>query len=130
MRKNGLNPVERSPEVDVHGLLKVAVGHMLERTHLNNAGVIDQHVNPPEMLQHDVDRGSHVRGFGDVAHDRQNFSFARIQRHRRPLKFVFAPGKNRDARAFRAKPAGQQQPESARAAGNDYEAAGEVHPFS
>ncbi len=44
MRHRRTHRVERAPEVGGHRLLEVADGHVLERPHLDHAGVVDEHI--------------------------------------------------------------------------------------
>jgi hypothetical protein len=54
-RQHGERHVKRPPEMRLHGRFVIFERHHLHRPDLNDARVVDQHVNPPEVLAHAAD---------------------------------------------------------------------------
>ena len=54
--------------MDPHGLLVVGQGHDLHRPDLDDAGVVDEHVDPAEVAEGVVDQHLNLGGVGDVVH--------------------------------------------------------------
>ena len=60
------------------GVLEILLRHVLERTDLNNAGIVDQHVDRPKLVDDAVDGGAYVGSTSDVTTDREDAAAARL----------------------------------------------------
>ena len=59
-----------SAKMHVHRVLVIGMRHVLDRTDLNDAGVVDQHVDAAEPLHRDLYRMFDMCGLAHVARDR------------------------------------------------------------
>ena len=66
--RHGLRAVEHPAQVDVDHAVELFEGHLLQAGVLRDAGVVDQHVDAPEPLQHAAGRGVHHVAVRDVHH--------------------------------------------------------------
>jgi hypothetical protein len=60
-----------------HRAVIIIAGHMIERTDFDHAGVVDQDVNPVEMIDDFPDRSLNLIAIEQIAFDGENLSAAR-----------------------------------------------------
>ena len=121
VRENRFGTMQCPPEMHVHRLLVIAIRHMLERTDLYHARVIDEHVDAAEMMRDDLDRLLHQRPFGHIARNRQHAAVVAELILRAQQLFPIAR-QQRHTRAFLSKLSRHQQSKPARTARNDGDA--------
>ena len=83
------------------------------------AGVVDQHVDFPEALDHGVDQRGHRVGLADVAGARKHLEPAGAQRLGGGQEVLLAPAGDRHARAERRELLGDRAPDPGTAAGDE-----------
>ena len=66
---SGFGHVEDALEVDVHHQVPVLLGHLEEQVVAGDAGVVDQHVDPAELVDHALHGGLGGGRVDDVAAD-------------------------------------------------------------
>ena len=104
----------------LHRLIEVIEGRVLERHHLNDAGVVDQQVDPASHPGDLVDDIVH-RGFvTNVALEDGDTATQRLQANPGAIQIGARARQKRHVRAFKHQPSGEREPESARAAGDDH----------
>jgi hypothetical protein len=84
----------------------IAVCHVLDRPNLDDPGVVEQHVDAAEVLQHDVDGLLHLSTFADVAGDGQHAGAVELVLCAHQL--VPMTGEECEPRAFLPEPPRQQ----------------------
>jgi hypothetical protein len=62
-----------------HRAVIIFAAHVMERTDLDDAGVVDQDVNPVEMIDHFLDSCLNLVAIEQIAFDGENFSAARSE---------------------------------------------------
>src|SRR5438874_7783558 len=70
------NQFVRRPKMQSHRAVVILAGHVIERTDFDDAGVIDQDVNPVEMIDDFSDSGLNLVAIEQIAFDGENFSAA------------------------------------------------------
>jgi hypothetical protein len=73
---------------------------VIERTDFNNAGVVDQNVNPAEMIDDSTDSSLNLFAIEQVAFDGENFSAACSEIGFRAGKFFWITGEERNFSAL------------------------------
>jgi hypothetical protein len=91
---------------------------MVERTNFDNAGVVDQDVNPAEAIDHFPESGLNLIAVEQIALDRENSSAARSEIGFRAGEFFWITREESNVSALRANVSRQHEPEPARAASN------------
>src|SRR4051812_30747979 len=104
--------------MDSERFLEVAWGHVLDRSDLDDPGVVDQYVDAAEALHDRVDQPGRFALCGDVAGNRDRLDSARLEILAGPVEFAFVAGGDGNARPFAAKLSGDEQAETAGAAGD------------
>ena len=102
-----------------HRLLEVAALHVLERPHLDDAGVVDQHVDPSsprDDVPYELLRRLAVR---DVADHGRRVDAAIGEILTRAIELAFDAGRDRDPRALASELARHLEGEPARAGNHD-----------
>jgi hypothetical protein len=89
---------------------------MIERTDFDDAGVVDQDVNPVEAIDHFPDSGFNLIAIEQIAFDRENFSAARSEIGFRVREFFWIACEESNLSVLRANVSRQHEPEPARAA--------------
>jgi len=69
--QHGTSDGEHAEHVGLEDAPRLCVGQLLERADQPVTRVVDEHVDPPELPDRGVDRGTHRRGVGDVELDRE-----------------------------------------------------------
>jgi hypothetical protein len=108
--------VHRAPEVHRHRVLEIDGVHGLDGTHLDDAGVVDQDVQPPEAA---YGGGHHVfdlLAVGDVADLGKHLGAPVLQVQARAVQLRRVPRADGDAAALLGQLARQQHAQPARAA--------------
>ena len=113
--------MQRAPEVHVHRLLIIALGHVLDGPDLDDAGVVDQHVDGAEGFDGGTDQRFDVLADADVARGRLDVRRAAAAqvRLRGAQLFFIAAGDDQSSAFVRETPR-QQQSQPARSAGDDH----------
>src|SRR5215469_3686108 len=71
------NQFVRRPKMQSHRTFIIVAGHMIERTDFDDAGVVDQDVNPVEMIDDIPDSSLNLIAIEQIAFNGQNFSTTR-----------------------------------------------------
>ena len=125
-----IDHVERPPEMRRHRIFVVGELHVIERADLDDAGVVDQHVDarrtarPPGRSRRSASCAARTS-----AGDRQHLGerLARLDVVGRALQLLFVAGDQREPGAFVGQLARQDEAQSARPAGDDDRLAGESY---
>ncbi len=126
VRQRRQRRVERAPEVGGHRILEVVDGHVLERPDLDDAGVVDQHVDAAAIVGDPLDGPLDLRPIAEVALDRRGLAAQRLDVGGGPLELLFVARGQDDVRALGRERPRHRQAESARPAGDEHGRAGEV----
>jgi hypothetical protein len=102
-----------------HRALIIVAVHMIQRTDFDDAGVVDQDVNPVEMIDHFPDSSLNLIAIEQIALHSENFPVARSKIGFRPSEFLWVTRDESDLSALVANVSGQHKPESARPAGDE-----------
>ena len=89
---------ERTAQVDAHDQVPVLVGHLEQQVVAGDAGVVDQHVDPAELVDDPRDRGLDGLGVADVGADADGLRVALQRQLRRQ------PRRPRPRRGRRSRP--------------------------
>src|SRR5437773_9996742 len=73
------NQFVRRPKMQSHRAVIIFASHVIERTDFDDAGVVDQDVNPVEMIDDFPDSGLNLIAIEQIAFDAENFSAARSE---------------------------------------------------
>ena len=125
VRKRLPDQVEGCPEMKIHSPLEILALHMLERTDLDDAGVIDYDVEAAEMGHDLLDSRLDLRAFEQVAGDGEDFATSLDELGPSPRQLVRIACEQGDPCALRAKLAREDQSQAARSAGDQDDLAGE-----
>ena len=117
---------ERPPEVRRHRLLEVVDGHVLERPDLDDAGVVDEHVDAAPVVDDASDRALDLVAIGDVAGDRRDLAALPLDVGRGTLELLLVAGGEHHVRPGARELARHRQAEAARAAEDHDGLAGEL----
>jgi hypothetical protein len=79
-----------------HREVIIFAAHVIERTNFDNAGVVDQDVNPFEMIDDFPDSGLNLIPIEQIAFDGENSSAARSEIGFRARKFFRITGEERN----------------------------------
>jgi len=86
---------------------------MIERTDFDYAGVVDQDVNPAEMIDDSPDSSLNLIAIEQIAFYGENFSIARDEIGLRACEFLWITRKQSNVPALIANVSRQHEPESA-----------------
>src|SRR5205085_931397 len=70
--QGGQGGVQGRPEVGLHARLVIGDGHYFHRADLDDAGVVDQHVDAAQPVIHGPDHVLDLPPIGQIASDRNN----------------------------------------------------------
>src|SRR5690606_26057271 len=70
VRQHGFGHVDGAPEMHVHRTPVIGMLHVVERADLDDAGVVDEHVDTTEMRRNRLDRGADRVAVAYVAYGR------------------------------------------------------------
>jgi hypothetical protein len=99
-----------------HCALVIVATHVIERTDFDDAGVVDQNVNPVEMIDYFPDCSLNLIAIEKIALDGKNFSAACSEIVFRAREFFWIPCEQSNLSAFVANVSRQHETESARSA--------------
>ena len=99
-----------------HRAVIIFAAHVIERTDFDDAGVVDQNVNPVEMIDHFPDRSRNLIAIEQIAFDGENLSAARIEIGFRAREFFWITREQSNFSAFVANVSRQHETESTRSA--------------
>ena len=99
-----------------HRAFIIVAGHMIERTDFDDASVVDQDVNPVEMIDDFADSSLNLIAIEQIAFDGESFSTARSDIGLGAGEFFRVTRKERNASAPLANVSRQHQPKSTRPA--------------
>src|SRR5436309_2743847 len=119
--------VQRPPEMDVHRVLEISDVHVLERPHLNDAGVVDQDIDRAGARDDLLHELLGLVAVTDVARYDVDVDAARDEVLARALELGAVARGNRHPGALTPELAGDQQSESARSARDEHGAAAKVY---
>ena len=111
--KRGHCRMNRAPKMDIHRILEIVDGHLLQRADLHDAGVVDEDIDVAVVLTNAGD------GFGDlvlvfdVSRDRKDARAAMFQFVFGFDQFHFVAGDESDLGAFFGEFAGEDETEPA-----------------
>jgi hypothetical protein len=89
---------------------------VIERTDFDHAGVVDQDVNPVEMIDDFPDSGLNLTSIEQIAFDSENFSAARSEISFRAGEFFWITREKSNTSALVANVSRQHEPQSTRSA--------------
>ena len=92
---------------------------MLERTDLDHAGVIDEHVEAAPLGDHVFDDTGALAAFGEIAHQHGHADAAALEIDARRIQLHLVPGSECDVRSQASQLARDGEAETARTAGNE-----------
>ena len=99
-----------------HRAVVIFAGHVIERTDFDDAGVVDQDVNPVEMIDDFPDSGLNLIAIEQIAFDRENFSAASREIGFRAREFFWITREEGNVSALVANVSRQHEPKSTRSA--------------
>jgi hypothetical protein len=99
-----------------HSAVVIFAGHVIERTDFDDAGVVDQDVNPVEMIDDFPDSGLNLITIEQIAFDRENFSAASSDIRFCAREFFWITREESNLSALVANVSCQDEPESTRSA--------------
>jgi len=99
-----------------HRAVVILAGHVIERTDFDDAGVVDQDVNPVEMIDDFPDSGLNLIAIEQIAFDRENFSAASSEIGVCARKFFWITREQSNVSALVANVSRQHEPKSTRSA--------------
>src|SRR5262245_22362779 len=67
------------PKMHSHGAIVIFAGHVIERTDFDDTGVIDQDIDPVEMIDDFLDSALNLIPLEQIAFDSEDFSAARSE---------------------------------------------------
>src|SRR4029077_851492 len=73
------NQFVRRPKMQSHRAVIIFAAHVIERTNFDDASVVDQNVDPIEMIDHFPDSSLNLIAIEQIAFDGENFSAARSE---------------------------------------------------
>jgi len=99
-----------------HRAIEIIAGHVIEGTDFDDAGVVDQDVDPVEVIDHFPNSDFNLIAIEQIALDRENFSVARSEIGFRVREFLWITREESNLSALRANLSRQHEPESTRSA--------------
>jgi hypothetical protein len=99
-----------------HRAVVIFSAHVIERTNFDDAGVVDQNVNPVEMIDHFPDRSRNLIAIEQVAFDGENLSAARSEISFRAREFFSITREESNLSALVANVSRQHETKSTRSA--------------
>jgi hypothetical protein len=99
-----------------HRAVVIFAGHVIERTDFDDAGVVDQDVNPAEAIDDGPYSGLNLIAIEQIAFNGENFSAARSEIGFRAREFFRIAREESNVSALVANVSRQHEPESARSA--------------
>ena len=95
-----------------HRAVVIFAAHMIEWTDFDDAGVVDQNVDPIEMIDHFPDCSLNLIAIEQIAFDGKSFSAARSEIGLRSRKFFWITREESNLSAFIANVSRQHETES------------------
>jgi hypothetical protein len=83
-----------------HRAVIIFAAHVIERTNFDNAGVVDQDVNPVEMIDDSTDSSLNLFAIEQIAFDGEDSSAAPSEIGFRARKFFWITGEERNFSAL------------------------------
>src|SRR5437870_12758182 len=83
------NQLVGRPKMQSHRAFVIFAAHVIERTDFDDAGVVDQDVNPVEMIDYFPDSDLNLIASEQIAYDREKFSAATNEMRMCMRKFVW-----------------------------------------
>ena len=99
-----------------HRAVVIFAAHVIERTDFDDAGVIDQNVNPVEMIDDFPDSSLNLIAIEQIAFDGENFSAARSEIGFRAREFFWITREESNLSALVANVSRQHETKSTRSA--------------
>jgi hypothetical protein len=99
-----------------HRAIIIFASHVIDRTDFDDAGVIDQDVNPIEMIDDFPDSGLNLIAIEQIAFDRENFSAASSEIGFRAREFFWITCEESNVSALVTNASRQHETESTRSA--------------
>jgi hypothetical protein len=99
-----------------HRAFVIFACHVIERTDFDDAGVVDQDVNPAEAIDDFPDSGLNLIAIKQIAFDGENFSAARSEICFRAREFFWITREESNVSALIANLSRQHEPKSTRSA--------------
>src|SRR5262245_56222840 len=110
------NQFVRRPKMQSHRAVVIFTAHVIERTDFDGAGVVDQDVNPVEMIDDFPDSGLNLIAIEQIAFDGENVSAARSEIGFRTREFFWITREESNLAALTANVSRQHETESTRSA--------------
>src|SRR5678815_1876674 len=99
-----------------HRAVVIFAGHVIERTDFDDSGVVDQNVNPAEVIDDFPDSGLNLIAIEQIAFHTENFCAARGEIGFRAREFFWITREESNLSALVANVSRQHEPESTRPA--------------
>ena len=128
VRQHREHQEERTPEVGLHRIVVVRQLHVVQRTDLDDSGVVDQDVDAAVVLDRLRDGAFDILALANIRWHDQHLGgrLPVVDIVRGPPEFVLVASDERDARAFSGELPCEHESEPARSAGDDNRFAAEV----
>src|SRR5262245_53107369 len=101
-----------------HRAVVIVTGHVIERTDFDDAGVVDQDVDPVETIDDLSNSGLNLTRIEQIALDNENFPSCRSEVGFGAVEYAGIPSKKLNGSALVANVSRQHEPESTRSATN------------
>jgi hypothetical protein len=99
-----------------HRAIVVIAGHVIERTDFDHSGVVDQDVNPVEVINDFANSDLDLIAIEQIAFFGENFSATRCEIRPGPREFFWITRKQSNTSALVANVSRQHKPKSTRSA--------------
>src|SRR4249919_339977 len=116
LRHDLRNQFVRRPKMQSHRAFVIFAAHVFERTDFDDAGVVDQDVDPVEMIDDFPDSSLNLIAIEQIAFDGENFSGARSEIDLRTCEFFWITREQSNLSALVANVPRQHETESTRSA--------------
>jgi len=110
------NQFVRRPKMQSHRAVIICAAHVIERTDFDDAGVVDQNVDPVEMFDDLPDCSLNLIAIEEIAFDDENLSAARSKIDFRAREFFWITCEQSNLSAIVANVSRQHETESTRSA--------------
>ena len=128
-RRNGCeHGVQRAPEMHRHRLFEILHLHVLERTNLDDAGVVDEHIDAAGALDHFLNEPFRVVANADVAHRDLHVGAARAELFAGPFELPLIPAAIVMWAPSSASWRATSRPEPSRSASDHHGPSAEINP--
>src|SRR5215216_414013 len=117
-RQHSEDRIERTPEMCLHRELEILMRHHFQRTDLNDARVVHEHVYRAEASIDGRDHSLHVLLVGDIAGNDHDFGAEFFKIETRLIELLFVARAKHESGAFARELASHHEAESSRAAGD------------